>query len=403
MVEQVAALCPSGTPIPSKQWVRLQFWPKNPTTKASLQHTGRLKVKFMVRARQIRMWHEDAHYASAVYRYLREMAIKFRDVCELVFMDDKHKCKVGEPSFPVAAVERGKAVIVGVNGKTFGALDHDFTKCSVTPSVTMFCHIPEDIDDTFYSGKVYIGVKDSILEPSSAIRHAAELSQLMSFRGNAKSVIFFYTDGGPDHNLKNLKTMISLVNVFLEHDLDMLQAVRTPPYNSWKNPVERVNCILNLGLQSVGLMRSAMDEANEKKMKGSSTMKAIRCIAESDPQFKEAFADSMASVKVLISEVFQRLKLKDDPIKVFLPAKESEIENVWKNILSVDNTVTKKDTAKKVLLSLKKFFEHCCSLSHYSFGVKKCGMASCSIMQICTAAFRSLQEPAFSAIPAGER
>ena len=99
LVDQVAALCPSGTPIPSKQWVRLQFWQKNPTTKASMQHTGRLKVKFMVQARQIRMWHEDAHYASAVYRYLREMAIKYQDVCELVFMDDKHKCKIGEPSF----------------------------------------------------------------------------------------------------------------------------------------------------------------------------------------------------------------------------------------------------------------------------------------------------------------
>ena len=139
-----------------------------------------------------------------------------------------------------------------------------------------------------------------------------------------------------------------------------------------------------------------MDEANEKKMKGCSTMKAIRCIAESHPQFKEAFADSMATVKALLFEVFQRLKLKDDPIKVFLPAKESEIENVWKNILSVDNTVTKKDTAKKVLLSkngLKKFFEHCCSLSHYSFGVKKCGMASCSIckpVRLPSEVFKSL-------------
>lgn len=238
LVEQVAATCPPDTLVPSEQWVRLQFWPKNPTTNASLQYTGRLKVKYMVQARQIRMWHEDAHYASAMYRYLREMAIKYRDVCDLVFMDDKHKCKVGEPSFPVAAVERGKAVIVGVNGKKFCALDHDFTKCSVTPSVTMFCHIPEDIDGTFYSGQVYVGAKDSILEPSSANRHAAELSQILSSHGETKPVLLIYTDGGPDHNLKNYTTMISLINVFLEHDLDMLQAVRTPPYNSWKNPVE---------------------------------------------------------------------------------------------------------------------------------------------------------------------
>lgn len=35
-VSQVTSQCPEGTPIPSVEWVRLQFWPKTP----SLQHTG---------------------------------------------------------------------------------------------------------------------------------------------------------------------------------------------------------------------------------------------------------------------------------------------------------------------------------------------------------------------------
>lgn len=74
LVEKVASMCPQGTPIPSRQWVRLKFWPKNPTAKASLQYTGKLKVKFMVQARQTRMWHQDAHYASAIFRYLKMMA-----------------------------------------------------------------------------------------------------------------------------------------------------------------------------------------------------------------------------------------------------------------------------------------------------------------------------------------
>ena len=38
------------------------------------------------------------------------MCIKFRDHCQLVCLDDKHKCKVGEPGLPVAAIERGKQV-----------------------------------------------------------------------------------------------------------------------------------------------------------------------------------------------------------------------------------------------------------------------------------------------------
>ena len=31
LLEQVRKRCPDGTPCPSKQWLRLQFWPKNPS------------------------------------------------------------------------------------------------------------------------------------------------------------------------------------------------------------------------------------------------------------------------------------------------------------------------------------------------------------------------------------
>lgn len=234
LVEKVASLCPDGTPIPSRQWVRLQFWPKNPTAKASLQYTGKLKVKFMVQARQTRMWDQDAHYASAIFRYLKMLAIRYRDLCDLVFMDDKHKCKVGEPQAPVAAVERGKAVVVSVDGKKFSALDHDFTRYSITPSVTMFCHIPDDIDESFYRGSVYVGLKDSSFQPSSANWHAAELSKVLSQRDHTKPILLLYTDRGGDHNVTHISTQISLINIFLKHNLDMLQAVRTPPYHSWK-------------------------------------------------------------------------------------------------------------------------------------------------------------------------
>lgn len=310
------------------------------------------------------------------------MAVKYRDLCDLVFMDDKHKCKVGEPNAPVAAVERGKAVVVGMDGRKFSALDHDFTKCSFTPSVTMFCHIPEDVEESFYRGNVYVGLKDSALEPSSPNRHAAELSKLLLQRQNDRPMLLIYTDGGGDHNVTHLSTQISLINIYLQHDLDMLQAVRTPPYHSWKNPVERVNCILNLGLQSVGLMRTSMDPRYEARMKSCNTVKEIRTLTASDPQFKEAFLDSIAPVKALLSGVFQRLKLKDDPFQVFLAATDTKIEELWNNILTVESTLTRKDTTKKSLSSKKKlqeFLEHCCCVRHYSFAIKKCGQSSCTI------------------------
>ena len=52
-------------------------------------------------------------------------------------MDDKHRCKVGEPGLPVAVVERGKQVVVITSGKKFAVADHDFTKLAINPSVTV--------------------------------------------------------------------------------------------------------------------------------------------------------------------------------------------------------------------------------------------------------------------------
>ena len=45
----------------------------------------------------------------------KTFALKYRSYVDFICMDDKHTCKVGEPGFPVAAVERGKEVIISIN------------------------------------------------------------------------------------------------------------------------------------------------------------------------------------------------------------------------------------------------------------------------------------------------
>lgn len=52
LVQEVTKLCPPETPIPSLQWVRLQFCPTNPRAKVSSLYRGRFKVKMMVQKRQ---------------------------------------------------------------------------------------------------------------------------------------------------------------------------------------------------------------------------------------------------------------------------------------------------------------------------------------------------------------
>ena len=130
-VAQVAKTIPPGSPIPTPSWVRLQFYPKNPFLQKAAQHTGELNVKFiMIQARLLSHDHIDGHYCSALFRYIREFAIRFRDVATLACLDDKHQVKVGEPGYPVAAVNRGKSVIVNKD-VALSVGDHDFTKCKV--------------------------------------------------------------------------------------------------------------------------------------------------------------------------------------------------------------------------------------------------------------------------------
>ena len=167
------AQCPPDCPIPSPEWLRLQFWLKIPQTHAALHYIGRLNVKFMIQQRQFQKEHEDSHYAAAIFRYEREYASQVREHARFLCIDDKHRAKVGEPGFPVAAAERGRKVIVA-SDTSFEVGDHDFTKFSLIPSVVLQVDIPEDVSEFWYRGQVTITLKDAAFEPSSSITHTTE-------------------------------------------------------------------------------------------------------------------------------------------------------------------------------------------------------------------------------------
>ena len=160
-----------------------------------------------------------------------------------VCIDDKHRVKGGEPGFPVAAVERGRQVIVSTN-EVFCVGDHD----SLVPSVALIVEIPSSIEGSVYSGDVLVGVKDSVYEPSSPFRHATELHNCLMKRMNGRHILFLYSDGGPDHQITYINVQLSLIALFLNLDLDVLVAGRTAPSHSCANPVKRIMSIINLAL-----------------------------------------------------------------------------------------------------------------------------------------------------------
>ena len=77
--------------------------------------------------------------------------MKYREYTKLLSCDNKHAIQEGEPKHPVAALDKGKRVI-GHKGVPIEALDHDFTKAKLTPSVTPVIDVQPSTTESFYCG-----------------------------------------------------------------------------------------------------------------------------------------------------------------------------------------------------------------------------------------------------------
>ncbi|POG73099.1 hypothetical protein GLOIN_2v1828214, partial [Rhizophagus irregularis DAOM 181602=DAOM 197198] len=179
-----------------------------------------------------------------------------------------------------------------------------------------------------------------------------------------------------------LRVQLSLIALFITPDLDLLIAVRTPPGHSWKNPVERIMSILNLGLQCIGLMRAEMDEEFEEIMKYCNSMDDIRNKAEEEPQLKEQLLNSLQPTLELMENLIKRLELKGEQFGTFKAAFDEEMTTLWNSLLSIDNLLTMEDNSKRSIQNKIKFLEfynHCYRSRHYFFEIKKCGSLDCHI------------------------
>ena len=302
----------------------------------------------------------------------------------LVCVDDKHRVKIGESSCPVAAAERGCQVLIHSNTSSQAA-DHDFTYFSVIPSVALLVDIPDKISGLWYDGDVHVLYKDSAFEPLSPICHATELYSLLSEKALTESVMFVFSDGGPDHRVTymSVKLLMICLHVFLQLDLDYLCVARTAPHHSFHNPAERIMSILNLGLQFVGLARASMSEEMEEKITFCNSVSEIRCVAKDNNPLRDSLLDSVAPVKTLLSTITQRLQLKEKKFTVDTAAQLEAISNPWANLHLIDPEFdlqhTDKVSQKSLSPLLKDFISHCCRQQHYFFEIKKCGEDDCTL------------------------
>ena len=90
--------------------------------------------------------------------------------------------------------------------------------------------------------------------------------------------------------------------------------------------------------------------------------------------FQEESLDSMAPVKILLADLFQRLELKKKNFEVGVAASDSDIEEMWENVTAIDPSVDPRETLNKGNLSSKpqlvNFLNHCYCQRHYFFEIK---------------------------------
>ena len=241
LISQVQKRVPAEIPIPSESTVIHAFAPPNIHSKTAQYYTGKINLKHTVQRRQLRAFHADAHWCNALYRYLRELAIKNKNSCMFISCDDKAKVSFGEPGSAISSGVRGKRTIVPTT-TTLGSLDHDVDhKGSIIPTVNMVCDIPDDISGTFYRGNVHVTFKESVFQPSCSYRAILELIQLLRSEGFDNTVtkhLYLFTDGGPEHRVCFESVKIPLIMLFKELGLESLVAIRTAPEHSYTNIVE---------------------------------------------------------------------------------------------------------------------------------------------------------------------
>ena len=173
---------------------------------------------------------------------------------------------------------------------------------------------------------------------------------------------------------------MSLIAIFNMLNLNFLCAARTAPVHSWRNPVERIMSMLNLGLQCVTLTRERGDDEFEAEAGKCSSLATLSDSAKRRPEFKSAALDRIAHIKSLLVMLLGRLELKGKKFSSFPSASEQDKDSMWEMVQEIDSAIDKNEqlTKKKTCFQrgTPSLLE---AIRHYFFQIKKCGTEFCAL------------------------
>lgn len=179
-----------------------------------------------VQIRQLRKDHPDGRYVNVLQQYAKDFALKFKGRVRIII-------PVSEPGLPVSTGVRGHNRSLVSAGHELAALDHDFHVGGLVPSVALLVDLPDNHQDySFFQGRAYVNLKDKVTQPSGAMRH----SNVVCKDGTSHlPILLMVSNGGPDHRVTFGSAKMALIALFQALNLDMLVAIRTCPYQSWRN------------------------------------------------------------------------------------------------------------------------------------------------------------------------
>ena len=124
--------------------------------------------------------------------------------------------------------------------------------------------------------------------------------------------------------------------------------------------------IINLALQSVGMMRSESQNF-EEQLKSCKSLSDIRALGDKFPSLKDEVLDSVKPAKILLCDLIKQLKLKDQPFATFAPASLKDMDELWENLHVIDSTLLTTDTTQKLITSrehIMEFLDSHCKATH---------------------------------------
>ena len=176
----------------------------------------------------------------------------------------------------------------------------------------------------------------------------------------------------------------------------MLVCVRCAPGQSYINPAERVMAILNYGLQNCSTERKAMDDETEATLRKCNSTSEIREMAKKKPGLQKKWEESVQDVQAALSNRFQRLNLKDEPIRTLSPVTEEDMGRLQQHLgvmfPSLDPEKLQKIHTEKCQEYVDWKAKHCRE-THYTFQIKKCDDPSCCPKDINITSPSWLPEP----------